>query len=195
VADETPPATSPFAGLDRALLRETKKAPTPGKGTTGRQTGRLASGAPRRTRQRPAPPTTPTRKASPLASTNASVEDITQDSIGASNQDSKGRGEQGDGDDVVQRRETTSTAGVAWDTAMIESLRKAVKPLGDKVSYVRLTDAEKDGLREVVVALSRQGLKTTENEVSRIAIAYLLSDHAKNGPDSVVTRVIEALLS
>jgi len=84
---------------------------------------------------------------------------------------------------------------VAWDTAMIESLRKAVKPLGDKVSYVRLTDAEKDGLREVVVALSRQGLKTTENEVSRIAIAYLLSDHAKNGPDSVVTRVIEALLS
>jgi len=84
---------------------------------------------------------------------------------------------------------------VAWDTAMIESLRKAVKPLGDKVSYVRLTDAEKDGLREVVVALSRQGLKTTENEVSRIAIAYLLSDHARNGPDSVVTRVIEALLS
>ncbi len=187
MADETPAATSPFAGLDRALLRETKKPPTQGKGATTRQSGRATSGAPRRARQRPAPPA--------VTATAASSLDSTEDIIGASTQASKEIGRWGSADHVARQEDGPTAAGQVWDTGVIESLRKTVKPLGDKVSYVRLTDAEKDGLREIVATLGEQGLKTTENEVSRIAIAYLLVDHERNGPGSVVTRVVEALLS
>ena len=175
MADETPPVTSPFAGLDRALLRETKKPHAQGKGATSRQTGKATSSAPRRMRQRPAPPTTSTGSASALGSRSDSTEASSKDITEASNVSGR---QDGNHQDVV-----------------IESLRKAVKPLGDRVSYVRLTDAEKDRLQEVVTTLSQQGLKTTENEVSRIAIAYLLTDHDRNGRNSIVARVVEALLS
>jgi hypothetical protein len=75
----------------------------------------------------------------------------------------------------------------------VEAIRKVVKTLGREVSFVRLTPEEKGALAEVVYAYKRQGIKTTENEINRIAINALLADYHANGEASLLARVLGAL--
>ena len=79
------------------------------------------------------------------------------------------------------------------DIAAVEAIRKTVKTLGREVSFVRLTPEEKGALAEVVYAYKRQGIKTTENEINRIAINALLADYHANGETSLLARVLSAL--
>jgi hypothetical protein len=61
------------------------------------------------------------------------------------------------------------------------------------VSFVRLTPEEKGHLADLVYTYKRQGIKTSENEINRIAVNYILSDYVENGAESVLARVIAAL--
>jgi hypothetical protein len=76
---------------------------------------------------------------------------------------------------------------------MIETIRKTVKSLGNKVSFTRLTPEEKGRLADIVYTYKRQGIKTSENEINRIAINFLIEDFQTHGEDSVLAQVIEAL--
>jgi hypothetical protein len=76
---------------------------------------------------------------------------------------------------------------------VIENIRKTVKSLGNKVSYTRLTTEEKGRIADIVYTYKRQGVKTSENEINRIAINYLIEDFHAHGEDSVLAKVIEAL--
>ena len=75
----------------------------------------------------------------------------------------------------------------------IEAIRRVVKTPGREVSFVRLTPEEKGQLAEVVYTFKRQGQKTTENEINRIAINALLADYRANGEQSVLAKVLAAL--
>lgn len=75
----------------------------------------------------------------------------------------------------------------------IAAIRKVVKRPGREVSFVRLSPEEKAELADVVYAFKRAGLKTTENEVNRIAINALLEDHRQRGEGSILARTIAAL--
>ena len=77
----------------------------------------------------------------------------------------------------------------------IEATRKVVKTTGKEVAFTRLTAQEKGRLADVVYDFRRQGIKTTENEVLRIAINYLLQDFAAYGKKSLLQKVITALLA
>lgn len=81
------------------------------------------------------------------------------------------------------------------DPGLIERIRKTVKAPGKEVSFVRLTPAEKQELADVVYTYKRQGKKTTENEIARIALNYLLADYHASGELSVLAQVIDALLA
>lgn len=76
---------------------------------------------------------------------------------------------------------------------MIQQIRRTVRQPGKEVSYVRLTPQEKAQLADIVYTYKRQGAKTSENEINRIAVNYLLADYKENGAASVLVRVIEAL--
>lgn len=76
-----------------------------------------------------------------------------------------------------------------------ETIRKVVKGTGKEVAFTRLTPEEKGQLTDVVYSYRRQGVKTSENEVLRIAINLLLEDHRANGKHSFLQRVIAALLA
>ncbi len=76
---------------------------------------------------------------------------------------------------------------------LVETVRRVVKTLGKEVSFVRLTAAEKEELGELIYAFKQQGVKTTENEINRIAINVILADHRANGDASLLTRVLAAL--
>ncbi|HZM23462.1 MAG TPA: hypothetical protein VFC02_17050 [Anaerolineales bacterium] len=76
---------------------------------------------------------------------------------------------------------------------MIEVIRKTVKSLGSKVSFTRVTPEEKGWLADIIYTYKRQGIITSENEINRIAMNFLIEDFHKNGKESVLAQVIEAL--
>jgi hypothetical protein len=79
------------------------------------------------------------------------------------------------------------------DTDVVHAIRKTVKVPGREVSYVRLTADEKNQLAEIVYTYRRQGKKTTENEINRIAVNFLLLDYGEHGEQSILARVLDAL--
>ncbi len=66
-------------------------------------------------------------------------------------------------------------------------------PAKEEVLYVRLTKEEKAQLGDITYTYIRQGRKTTDNELGRIAINFLIADYRANGATSILAKVIEAL--
>lgn len=75
----------------------------------------------------------------------------------------------------------------------VSEIRRAVKVPGKEVTYVRLTPQEKQQLADVVYTYKRQGRRTSENEIGRIAINFLMADYRANGGNSMLAKVLEAL--
>ncbi len=80
-----------------------------------------------------------------------------------------------------------------YQAPLIEIIRKAVKDPGKEVTFVRLTLEEKRQLADITYTYKRQGIKTSENEVGRIAISYMLEDYKENAQESLLAKVIAAL--
>jgi hypothetical protein len=77
--------------------------------------------------------------------------------------------------------------------AIIELIRKAVKDVGKESATYRFTPEEKKALLELTFTYKVQGYKTSENELTRIAINFLLEDHKQNGRNSILEKVLQAL--
>ncbi len=90
---------------------------------------------------------------------------------------------------------TLARTSASASAQTIDAIRKVVKTPGREVSFVRLTAEEKAQLGDLVYAFKRQGQKTTENEINRIALNYLLHDFHEHGERSVLARVLAALLA
>ncbi len=76
---------------------------------------------------------------------------------------------------------------------IIEKVRKTVKVIGKEPSTHRLTPEEKKAIIDIVYSYKSQGIKTSENEVARIAINFLVNDYKENGENSILHKVIKAL--
>jgi hypothetical protein len=94
--------------------------------------------------------------------------------------------------DIKKESYHASTLARKQDS-MIETIRKTVKSLGTKVSFTRVTPEEKARLADIIYTYKRQGVKTSENEINRIAMNFLIEDFHKNGKESVLAQVIEVL--
>ncbi|MCC6168720.1 MAG: hypothetical protein IT329_15975 [Caldilineaceae bacterium] len=75
----------------------------------------------------------------------------------------------------------------------LDEIRKAVKQLGKELSTHRFTTEEKTVLSDIVYTYSRQGVRTSENEITRIGVNWLLVDYQQNGANSVLARMLERL--
>ncbi len=75
----------------------------------------------------------------------------------------------------------------------MESVRKAVKLLGEKAATHRFTADEKDALADIVYAMKKKGIHTSENEVTRIAINYMVWEYRQNKQASILSSVLERL--
>jgi hypothetical protein len=76
---------------------------------------------------------------------------------------------------------------------VIEVIRKAVKPTGKEASIHRLTAEEKDAIADLVYAQRKKGITTSENEIARIALNYLLWEYRQNKQTSILAKVLERL--
>lgn len=76
---------------------------------------------------------------------------------------------------------------------VIEHIRQAVKQTGKEAGTYRITREEKKALLEICYSFRFVGIRTSENEIARIALNYLLHDHKSNKKNSILHRVIEAI--
>jgi hypothetical protein len=77
--------------------------------------------------------------------------------------------------------------------SLIDKIRHEVKELGKEAATYRFTKSEKDALKDLVYIYGRQGVKTSENEIARIAINWLFEDNQTNGEQSVIYLALKAL--
>ena len=81
------------------------------------------------------------------------------------------------------------------EEAKIEAVRKAVKQIGKEPATQRLTLEEKQALDDIEYSYKRQGIKTSGNEIIRIATNYIVRDYRQNGENSILAKVLNSLNS
>jgi hypothetical protein len=78
---------------------------------------------------------------------------------------------------------------------IFDVVRKAVKQIGKEAATHRFTLDEKNLLADIEYTYKRQGIRTSENEITRIAINYFIEDYRKNGESSLLATIIKRLNS
>jgi hypothetical protein len=77
--------------------------------------------------------------------------------------------------------------------SLVRRLRKRVRRLGKEAATYRFTRQEKTHLADLIYAYGRRGYRTSENEVVRIGVNWLLADYERRGEESVLHRMLKAL--
>ena len=78
---------------------------------------------------------------------------------------------------------------------MIEAVRKALKIFGKEAATHRFTLEEKQAIAELVFAFRKKNIRTSENEIARIAINWLILDHKDKKENSILSEALMALNS
>ena len=87
----------------------------------------------------------------------------------------------------------TSSMTSRHHDVIIEVVRKSIKIIGKEPSTHRLTPEEKRAITDIIYTYKRKGTKTSENEIARIAINFLINEYNENGENSILHKVIKAL--
>lgn len=155
---------SPFAGLDKALLRPAKQQASP---------PLPVESAEQATEPNAAMPTSePTTQPTSRATATPRKQATKPPSNDPRNHDT-----------MVSR----------YHDDIIAAIRGAVRVVGKEAATYRFSPAEKARVAEIIYAYKRQGIRTSENEISRIALNFVFQDYDENGERSVLARVLEAL--
>ena len=96
--------------------------------------------------------------------------------------------------DTTTPRYRDTTVPRQGDT-IIETTRRAVKQFGKEAATHRFTLEEKRALKAIEHEYSEKGIRTSENEITRIAINYVVEDYKANGNKSILAQVLELLNS
>jgi hypothetical protein len=75
----------------------------------------------------------------------------------------------------------------------VETIRQAVRRIGKEAATYRFTAEEKKALSAIVYAYKGRGVRTSENEITRIAVNHLVEDYRANGPGSILAKVLKKL--
>ncbi len=74
-----------------------------------------------------------------------------------------------------------------------KAIHKTLKYIGKEVLYVRLTLEEKNQVADIEYTYQRQSIKTSGNEIGRIALNILLADYKANGEQSILAKMLAEL--
>jgi hypothetical protein len=102
--------------------------------------------------------------------------------------------EQGDSTPAQPTRRPSKKVSAPTDqVGDLEAIRRAVKRLGKEAATYRFTVEEKKALSDIVYTYKDRGIRTSENEITRIAINCLVDDYRANGNNSTLAQVLELL--
>jgi len=79
------------------------------------------------------------------------------------------------------------------EAAIFELVRRSVKQIGKEAATHRFTLDEKSLLADIEYTYKRQGIRTSENEITRIAINYFIEDYRQNGEQSILGKILKLL--
>jgi hypothetical protein len=94
-------------------------------------------------------------------------------------------------DTTVSRYQDTTTPQIHG--VPIEPIRKAVKEFGKEAATHRFTVAEKKEIADLIYTYKNRGIKTSENEIARVAVNFVVGDYKVNGENSVLHKILKAL--
>ena len=94
--------------------------------------------------------------------------------------------------DTTTPRYHDTTVSRYHDT-IIELIRKAVKEFGKEAATHRFTMEEKKAIAGIIYSYKNRGVRTSENEITRIAINFVINDYRENGKNSVLDKALRAL--
>lgn len=94
-------------------------------------------------------------------------------------------------DTTVSRYQDTTTPEL--HSVLIEQIRKAVKEFGKEAATHRFTVAEKKEIADLIYTYKNRGIKTSENEIARISVNFIVEDFKVNGENSVLHKILKAL--
>jgi hypothetical protein len=80
-----------------------------------------------------------------------------------------------------------------YHDTIIETVRKAVKGFGKEAATHRFTVEEKKAIADILYSYKNLGIITHENEVTRIAINFIINNYYQNGENSILDQVLKAL--
>jgi hypothetical protein len=80
-----------------------------------------------------------------------------------------------------------------YQETIFELVRKAVKELGKEAATHRFTQEEKRAIADIIYTYKNNGIKTSENEVARISVNFIIEDYRENGENSILHKVLKAL--
>jgi hypothetical protein len=96
-------------------------------------------------------------------------------------------------DTTIPRHHDTTTP--LQDTDIFEVVRKAVKQIGKEAATHRFTLEEKNLLADIEYTYKRRGIRTSENEITRIAINYIIAEYRQNGEESILAKILKRVNS
>ena len=76
---------------------------------------------------------------------------------------------------------------------VIDLIRRAVRELGKEAATHRFTVTEKKELADLIYTYKNRGIKTSENEIARISVNFIVEDYKVNGENSVLHKLLKAL--
>jgi hypothetical protein len=80
-----------------------------------------------------------------------------------------------------------------YHDTIIELVRKAVKELGKEAATHRFTLEEKRAIADIIYSYKNLSIKTSENEITRIAVNFIIRDYMENGENSILDKTLKAL--
>lgn len=95
-------------------------------------------------------------------------------------------------DDTMTPRYHDTTVSRYQET-IYEVVRKAVKEFGKEAATHRFTMDEKRAVADIIYTYKNNGVKTSENEIARISVNYIIEDYRENGENSILHKILKAL--
>lgn len=94
-------------------------------------------------------------------------------------------------DTMPSRQHDTTASSISGDE--VDIIRKAVKEFGKEAATHRFTKAEKKEIADLIYTYKNRGIKTSENEITRIAVNFIIKDYKENGENSILHIILKVL--
>ena len=80
-----------------------------------------------------------------------------------------------------------------YQDSTIEAVRKAVREFGKEAATHRFTSEEKKAIADIVHTYRKKGIRTSENQIARISVNFVVRDYEENGASSFLAKVLKVL--
>ena len=91
----------------------------------------------------------------------------------------------------IQPCNHTTTASRHHETTVSE-IKKAIKIIGKEAATHRLSQSEKRAIYEIIYHFRLSGIRVSENEITRIAINYIIINYQNNNKTSILSQVVSS---